>query len=179
MRHDPDLLPGYPRRSAARSAAAPSYVDLEGRHQLDLVFATYDGQVHALRPDGSEVPGFPVSSDERAGDRLANPQNYPARAYRDPALRDVREPLSGIAVGDLFHDGRLEVVATSANADVYAWDAQRPAPARLPAALRPALLVAAGAHAAGADARTGACPRAATGRRRCSPTSRATAGSTS
>ena len=40
-----------------------------------------------------------------------------------PVLRNVHEPLSGIAVGDLFHDGRLEIVATSENADVYAWDA--------------------------------------------------------
>ena len=124
VRHDPGLLPGYPRLVGGEPAAAPSYVDLEGRHQLDLVFATTDGQVHALRPDGSEVPGFPVSSDEERAIDSLNPENYPARAYRDPALRDVREPLSGIAVGDLFHDGRLEVVATSANADVYAWDAQ-------------------------------------------------------
>jgi hypothetical protein len=123
VRHDPDLLPGFPKTVGGEVAASPSWVDLEGRHQLDLVFATYDGQIHALRPDGREVPGFPVSSDlERQIDPL-NPQNYPARAYRDPAFRDVREPLTGIAVGDLFHDGRSEIVATSANADVYAWDA--------------------------------------------------------
>jgi Subtilase family len=123
VRHDPDLLPGYPRAVGGELAAAPSYVDLEGRHQLDLVFATYDGRLHALRPDGREVPGFPVSSDlERQIDPL-NPENYSARSYRDPALRDVHEPLTGIAVGDLFHDGRLEIVATSANANVYAWNA--------------------------------------------------------
>ena len=123
VRHDPDLLPGYPKDVGGELAAAPSYVDLEGRHQLDLVFATADGQVEALRPDGREVPGFPVWSDlERQIDPL-NPQNYSAPAYRDPTLRDVHEPLSGIAVGDLFHDGQLDIVATSANADVYVWDA--------------------------------------------------------
>lgn len=123
-RHDPALLAGYPRHVSGEIAAAPAYVDLEGRRQNDLVFATYDGVVHALRPDGSEVPGFPVGSDAlRAIDRR-NPQNYPARAYRDPELRDARDPLTGVAVGDLFGDGRLEVVATSSNAVVYAWDAR-------------------------------------------------------
>lgn len=123
VRHDPGLLPGYPKQVGGEVAAAPSYVDLEGHHQLDLVFATGDGQVQALRPDGREVPGFPVRSDpERQIDRR-NPENYPARGYRDPALRNVSEPLTGVAVGDLFHDGRLEIVATSANANVYAWDA--------------------------------------------------------
>jgi hypothetical protein len=123
VRHDPGLLPGYPKHVGGELAAAPTYVDLEGHHQLDLVFATDDGQVEALRPDGSEVPGFPVWSDtERQIDPL-NPQNYSARSNRDPTLRNVHEPLSGIAVGDLFHNGGLEVVATSANADVYVWDA--------------------------------------------------------
>ena len=124
VRHDPDLAPGFPKTVGGEMGAGPSWVDLEGRHQLDLVFATYDGQVHALRPDGSELPGFPVSSDGERQIDPANPQNYPARAYRDPKLRDVREPLTGVAVGDLLHDGRLEIVATSANADVYAWDAR-------------------------------------------------------
>ncbi len=35
----------------------------------------------------------------------------------------MHEPLSGIAIGDLWHNGHLEIVATSANADVYVWDA--------------------------------------------------------
>jgi hypothetical protein len=123
VRHDPDLLPGYPMSTAGELSASPSYVDLEGRHQLDLVFATTDGELFALRPNGQEVPGFPVwSRSERQIDPL-NPENYPARAYRDPVLRNAHEPLSGIAVGDLFGDGRLEIVATSENADVYAWDA--------------------------------------------------------
>ncbi len=123
-RHDPALLRGYPRRVGGEIAAGPAYVDLEGRRQNDLVLATYDGVVHALRPDGSEVPGFPVGSDALRAIDPRSPQNSRARAYRDPELRDVRDPLTGVAVGDLFGDGRLEVVATSANAVVYAWDAR-------------------------------------------------------
>ncbi len=133
-------------------AAAPSYVDLEGRHQLDLVFATTDGQVHALRPDGSEVPGFPVSSDHRARDRPAQSGELPGprvsrpgparrarAAERDRRRRSVpRRPL-----GDRRHErerGRLRVGCAGTS------------PARLPAALRSALLVPAGPDAPGADA---------------------------
>ncbi len=124
VRHDPGLLPGFPKRIGGEMAAGPSYVDLEGRHQLDLVYATSDGDVNALRPNGQEVPGFPAYTDFDRQIDPANPENFPARAYRTtPALRDVRDPIVGIAVGDLRHDGQLDIVATTTNADVYVWDA--------------------------------------------------------
>ena len=120
---DANGLRGEDRKTVGLHHGAPSYVDLTGRKELDLVFATYDGDVHALRPNGKEVKGFPVHS---LPDRLIdprNPQNYNVPAYRDRHLRDVRDPLAGTAVGDLFGDGRLEIVANSLNGNVYAWDA--------------------------------------------------------
>ncbi len=124
VRHDPTLLRGFPKRIGGEIAGGPSYVDLEGRHQLDLVYATADGDVNALRPDGREVPGFPVHTDFDRQIDPNNPENFPARAYRTvPALRNVRDPVVGVAVGDLFGKGRLDIVATTSNADVYAWDA--------------------------------------------------------
>jgi hypothetical protein len=123
LRHDPTLTGGKPRYVGAESGLDPTYADLEGRHELDLMFTTYDGTIHALRPSGREVAGFPVYSDPLRKIDPANPQNYRAAAYRDPTLRNVRDPMGGLAVGDLFHDGRIEVVATSTNGDLYAWDA--------------------------------------------------------
>jgi hypothetical protein len=121
-RHDPNLLPGYPRSIGSEMSAAPTYAALEGHHQLDLVFGTYDGTVHALRPDGTEVPGFPVHTRTLAAIDSRNPENYRAASYlSDTKLRDARDPVSGIAVGDLRHDGVPDVVATTSNAFVYAW----------------------------------------------------------
>src|SRR5207244_12371934 len=124
LRHDPTLQARYPKYVGAEMGGAPSFVDLTGRHELDLVFATYDGDVHVMRPNGRELRGFPVHSlpDRRIDPR--NPENYRAPGYRNPVLRNVRDPLAGSAVGDLFGDGRLEIVANSLNGDVYAWSAR-------------------------------------------------------
>jgi hypothetical protein len=123
-RHDPNLLPGYPRSIGTEMSAAPTYARLQGpRRPLDLVFGTYDGTVHALRPNGTEVPGFPVHTRTLAAIDPTNPENYPAASYRhDRKLRDARDPVSGIAVGDLDRHGGLDVVATTSSAFVYVWN---------------------------------------------------------
>jgi hypothetical protein len=123
VRHDPSLVGGAPLHIGSEISGAPTYSDLQGRHEEDLVFSTYDGDVHALRPNGSELPGFPVHSTMiRSFDPMA-PENLDAPAYRNnPDFRDLRDPLSGVAVGDLLHDGQQDVVATGMNGRVYAWD---------------------------------------------------------
>src|SRR5439155_837501 len=126
LRHDPDLMPGYPKSvDRADGDAAPTYADLEGKHELDLIVPNGNGEVNAWRPDGTEVPGFPVHTVMLKQLDPLNPENYRARAYRNANLANVRDPLSGgAAVGDLFHNGELEIVATSTNGEVYAWDSR-------------------------------------------------------
>jgi hypothetical protein len=136
LRHDPDLLGGKPEEFGGEISGAPTYADLGGRHELDLVFSTYDGDVHALRPDGGELPGFPVHSDLLRDVDPTNPENYDAAAYRDvEAFRNQRDPLSGIAVGDLKGDGSLDVVATGMQGRVYAWNGDGERLAGFPAAM--------------------------------------------
>src|SRR5437899_8867353 len=127
LRHDPDLLPGYPKSvDRADGDAAPTYADLEGKHELDLIVPNGNGEVNAWRPDGTEVSGFPVlAAMVKALDPLS-PENSRARAYRNAKLANVLDPLSaGAAVGDLFHNGELEIVTTSTNGQVHAWDSHR------------------------------------------------------
>src|SRR2546428_203683 len=131
MRHDPGLVPGYPKSvDRADGDAAPTYADLEGRHELDLIVPNGNGEVNAWRPDGTEVPGFPVHTATLKQLDPLNPENYRARAYGTANLANVLDPLSGgAAVGDLFHNGELEIVVTSTNGQVYAWDSHgRPLP---------------------------------------------------
>src|SRR3954447_9263696 len=116
LRHDPDLAGGAPKAYGGEISGAPTYADLEGRHAQDLVFSTYDGDVHALRPDGKEAPGFPVHSDLMRAIDSHNPQNFDARAYREHRdFRDLRDPISGTAIGDLDGDGSAEIAATGMN----------------------------------------------------------------
>ena len=122
IRHDPTLVGGMPIHTGAEGAGSPTYADLEGRHQLDLVFGTYDGTVEALRPDGHEIPGFPVHTRAIASISPLEPQNFPAPAYRSAEFRNVRDPVTGIAVGDLSRSGQLDVVAATDNGFVYAWN---------------------------------------------------------
>ena len=125
LRHDPDLVGGEPRHYGGEISGAPTYADLEGRHEQDLIFSTYDGDVHALRPNGSEVRGFPVHSDLLRTIDSHNPENFSAPAYRShPEFRNLRDPISGFAVGDLDGDGTLDIAATGMQGRVYAWDAR-------------------------------------------------------
>src|SRR5207253_10305869 len=110
VRRDPSPVGGAPLHYNAETSGGPTYADLEGGHQLDLVFSTYDGDAHALRPGGQEAPGFPVHSSMIRSFDPRVPENLSAPAYlNNAALRDQRDPISGIAVGDLNHTGQQDV----------------------------------------------------------------------
>ena len=102
LHRDQDMLAGLPE-AAARPTAPPRrvFADLDGDNRNELIFATSDGVVHALRRDGTELPGWPVH-----GDPLPLHTGEPAftsgrRADAPTAARSSRS----VAVGDLDRDG--------------------------------------------------------------------------
>ena len=121
-RTDRDLVEGFPKNIDTEISAAPTFVDLNGKRQQELVFGTMDGVVSALMPDGNQAPGFPVHTKELRAIDPNNPQNFDAESYRTvPALREARDPISGIAVGDLEGTGSQSIVAATTSGWVYAW----------------------------------------------------------
>jgi hypothetical protein len=75
--------------------------------------------VHAFRPDGSELPGWPVRSD-----RL--PLHLRGRAFRSQSVsrRFGGAFLSTLAAGDIDRDGTYEVVGADYEGKVYVWNAK-------------------------------------------------------
>ncbi|HEX6460777.1 MAG TPA: S8 family serine peptidase [Thermoleophilaceae bacterium] len=117
LHRDAELLPGFPKQLTSDGASSPALADLDGNNRNELVFGTSDGRIHALRPDGSELPGFPVHTD-------ALPLHTGGRAFASgdvPASTSYEAVLGSVAVGDLNGDGSPEVVADDMGGHVYAW----------------------------------------------------------
>ncbi|MBC7247147.1 MAG: VCBS repeat-containing protein [Actinobacteria bacterium] len=115
--HDEDSLAGTPLMMAGGVTAAPRLADLDGDGADEIVVATGDGAVHALRRDLSELAGWPVRTTPL-------PLHLASAAFSSGSLPgEAFAAVSGApAVGDLDHDGKLEVVAGDASGRVYAWD---------------------------------------------------------
>jgi hypothetical protein len=119
LHRDQDMLSGFPMELRTDGASSPLLVDLDGDNRNELVVATSDGLVHAFRRDGSELPGWPVHTDS-----LSLHPTEPAYATGGIGTDHYNAVLGGLAAGDLFHDGRLEIVADDNGGKMYAWDAQ-------------------------------------------------------
>jgi hypothetical protein len=121
-RSDSQMAPGYPKPIGTEISAAPTFVDLNGGRRQELVFGTYDGVVSALGTNGRQIKGFPVRTWQLRYVDPLNAQNFASDSYESVrALREARDPVSGIAVGDLDGNGSQSIVATTASGWVYAW----------------------------------------------------------
>jgi hypothetical protein len=116
LHHDKDLLPGFPKQLPGDVEASPVLADLDGDNRNELVIANSDGVVQAYRRNGRELRGWPVHVDE-----LPDHPGSPAlrSGAVDPADAAV---LATPAVGDLDHDGTLEVVVADMEGKVYVFD---------------------------------------------------------
>jgi subtilisin family serine protease len=102
---------GSPYYLGASGEGSPTLYDLEGRGELDAIVPTSDGQVQALRPDGTAVPGWPVSVDT-----LSPPHNQAVNGTIPSG-----QLVGSAAVGDIDGDKQPDVVAASLKGGVYAW----------------------------------------------------------
>src|SRR5205085_8314871 len=110
------MLPGFPRQLSGDGESSPLFADLDGDNRNELVFATADGVVHAMRSDGSELPGWPVHGD-------APPLHTGERAFTSGAVPGDASGafLASVAAADLDGDGRPEVVGADFEGRIYAW----------------------------------------------------------
>ncbi len=117
LHRDRALLPRFPIELRSDGDSSPLLADIDGDNRNELIVATSDGFIHAYRADGSELAGWPVHTE-----RL--PLHLGERAYRGGGVGTghYAAVIGALAAGDLFGDGRLEVVADDNQGNVYAWD---------------------------------------------------------
>jgi len=115
---DPALLNGFPVDLQGDGAAAPRFADLNDDGKDELVVATSTGLVHAYQADGSELPGWPVYTTPLPGLNAAS-AGYSSGEITMPVYSATLRPP---AIGDLFRDGRLEVVVPDFAGRITAFD---------------------------------------------------------
>ena len=72
------------------SFPSPVLADLEGNQHLDIIQAAGDNHVHGWRPDGTTVPGWPVSTLLPAGSVPAgSQQTHDSKVIPTPAIADI------------------------------------------------------------------------------------------
>ena len=115
---DPDAYLGSPVSMGSDLSASPRFVDLDSDGKDELIVATGEGLIHAYNEDFTEVAGWPVHvtplplhTDSEGFASGMVPRTAYGSVVGTPAL------------GDLDHDGTLEVVAGDTQGRVYAWDA--------------------------------------------------------
>jgi hypothetical protein len=124
LHRDADMLPGFPLETRGDGDASPLLVDLAGKDSNQLIVANSDGLIHAYQYNPSthglsDLPGWPVHTE-------ALPLHTGERAFTSGQLSSAHyDPvLEAPAAGDLFGDGRMEIVAGDLQGNVYAWDAR-------------------------------------------------------
>jgi hypothetical protein len=123
LHRDQSMVPGFPLEMRGDGDASPLLADLAGNDTNQLIVANSDGWIHAYRYNpatGSvkDLPGWPVHTEPL-------PLHTGERAFTsgEIATGHYAPVLEAPAAGDLFGDGRTEIVADDIQGNVYAWDA--------------------------------------------------------
>ena len=95
--------------------------DLNGDNRAELIVAGADGFVHAIEPNGSELPGWPVRGDVPG--IVTNHLTERAYSTGEISGNEGGAILASLAVGDANGDGVPEVYAADLEGNVYGWRA--------------------------------------------------------
>jgi hypothetical protein len=121
LHRDAEMLKGFPLQMRGDGDASPLLVDLAGNDTNQLIVANSDGIIHAYQYDLSgklsDLPGWPVHTDPL-------PLHTGEHAFTSGEVSSAHygAVLEAPAAGDLFGDGRTEIVADDLQGHVYAWD---------------------------------------------------------
>ncbi|HEV3283643.1 MAG TPA: hypothetical protein VG010_05530, partial [Solirubrobacteraceae bacterium] len=122
LHRDQNMLTGFPLEMRGDGDASPLLVDLAGNDTNQLIVANSDGWIHAYQYSPTsgkmkDLPGWPVHTEP-----LPLHTGQPAFASGQLSTAHYDPVLEAPAAGDLFGDGRIEIVADDLQGNVYAWD---------------------------------------------------------
>jgi subtilisin family serine protease len=122
---DPQDHPGWPKSVPAslESVAGGSLVDLDGDNTKEIIVSSGDGDVHAFRHDGTELPGFPVRTDPVDGLPTCCSDAFDGNAANGEVPVTGSSVTGGVVVADIDADGVQEICAGAYNGKVYCWNA--------------------------------------------------------
>ncbi len=112
-----NLVDGYPKRVGSGGEAPIRYADINGDNVQELIVPLVDGSLNVYRPDGSQLPGFPVFSRPfpRATAHVASP------GFTSGGVALPRGPFRAPNVVDLDNNGKRQIL-TAASLDVYVFN---------------------------------------------------------
>ena len=121
VHRDPLLLPAFPIHLGASGESSPKLADLDGDGKDEIILATSDGYLHVFTSTGAELAGFPVHASPIAN----NVAHAGAPAFKGGGLKAdgyYQAFVATSAVGDIDGDGKPEIVASSFDGEIYAWN---------------------------------------------------------
>jgi len=140
VHHDPDALPGFPIDLGVSGEASPKLVDLDGDGVQEIVLATADGLVRAMKGTGELLPGWPVHVELLRSCDPEDPDNHLGAEGFLSGHVDTEMYASIVAapaIGDLDTDGSPEIVVSTLQGKLWAWDVAGGALPGFPVAMDP------------------------------------------
>jgi len=99
--------PGFPRRfDGSLESLSVALVDLDDDNTLEIIFGDGNGEVHAVRADGTELAGFPVHTDLPRHLPLAFSDAFDGNPANGEVALSYTPIIGGVAVADLDRDGQ-------------------------------------------------------------------------